>query len=157
MAIPEPIPKRSDERKIARNAALLQIGHEGVMLQRVIDVMQHVKTLARKTLNGTIGQADASDGTPPSEGEDVGVNIGNETHFHLESPNKSNPPPAIAGAASNGIMKYLAAFVSGGALVVAGNLLSAINSTPTTQPLPVPPPPFVDTDTDNTVRLHLPP
>lgn len=78
MAVAEPIPKRSDERKLARVAALLRIGHEGLVLDKIQRQAAHVMKLAQWTASGS------EDGMQSDAEDDMGCNIGNENHYHIE-------------------------------------------------------------------------
>ena len=107
MAIAEPIPQRTDERKIARMAALLRVGHEGVMLDGVQRKAAHVLNLAKWAASGS------EEGMPAAQDDDMAVNIGNEIHYHQTSENtigtaaKRTAPLLLAAAAGVvGVLAY---------------------------------------------------
>lgn len=169
-SIPEPIPVRSDERKIARNRALLLLGHEGVMLDKVQQQARYLMDVAKGARDGTLGKKPAETQTEtdttesPDEEDQMGVNIGNETHFHLPitesqkpttpapAPAPSLPAPVAAVPAAVATANPLLGALMGGALVLGGAAVGAL--WPDSDP---PATVNMDTDTDTLYQYHLPP
>ena len=91
--------------KLLRNWAYTRLGHEGMMLDRIDRQGRIVEVLARNTATG-----DLSDMQGWPEGDDMGVNIGNEIHYHntqspqlapqpIETPTPPTQQPAPSPAA----------------------------------------------------------
>lgn len=76
-ATAEPIPKRSDVQKIARNVALKHLTHEGIMLEKIMRQNRMAEKIADVAATGK------ADSIVPEE--DMGVAIGNEYHEHNEN------------------------------------------------------------------------
>lgn len=71
--------------KLKRNWANARLGHEGMMLEKIMRQNRFVEVSARNAMTGTPGD---TNGLPSmsGEGDDMGVNIGNEIHYHVTSP-----------------------------------------------------------------------
>lgn len=152
-AATEPISQRSDERKIARNAALTRLAHEGVMLDGIVKKQAHVLRLAKWAASGSQEGLPQAREDSPEQVDDMGVNIGNETHNHFQIEMKEQPPqPTLTEKAKSGAWKLILSAVAGGGLVALGGLLGQLWN----RPQPAPAPPAVDTDTDSTLDLYLP-
>jgi hypothetical protein len=135
------------------------------MLDKVQQQANHLLNLAKQAAGGS---ATDKQSEAPEEEEQMGVNIGNETHNHFDIQMKVEPeavaakPPASPPASPPAIPAPIAAIpaaiapanpllaaVLGGALVIGGAAVGALwpsgDSVNT------------DTDTDTTYELHLPP
>ena len=97
------IPTQQDNKwdKLLRNWAYTRLGHEGMMLDKIDRQNRIVEVLARNAATGDVGDVR---GWP--EGDDMGVNIGNEIHYHgthaqqastqsAEAPKPAAPSPAV--------------------------------------------------------------
>ena len=116
----------AQRQKFELDWARMRLGHEGMMLAKIQRQNRIVEHVAAQTRDGKF-----TGGPVPSvpEGEDMGVNVGNETHNHYES--KSRPLGSL------------------GKLIVAASLLAggAGAGVVVNQLLPSAPPAAVDTDT----------
>lgn len=97
------IPTQQDNKwdKLLRNWAYTRLGHEGMMLDKIDRQNRIVEVLARNAATGDVGDVR---GWP--EGDDMGVNIGNEIHYHntqspqpTETPTQQTQQPAPSPAA----------------------------------------------------------
>lgn len=92
-------------RKDARNAALLKLGHEAVVMDKYMRQNKIVENTV-KGLQEQAGYNTGSDGQSTGEEEDMGVSIGNETrtetHYHYPEQQTSKPnnllPAAVLAA-----------------------------------------------------------
>lgn len=116
------------KRRDARNAALIRMGHEGIMMEK--HMRQH--KIVENTVKGLQEQAGykTSHNEESSSGEeDMGVNIGNEskteTHYHYPQP----PQDESDKSKSNNWIP--ASILAAGALTGAGLYF---NEPPTPQP-----------------------
>jgi hypothetical protein len=88
--IPEPIPRRSDIAKGLRTVYLNRVAHMGMMLDKVNRQNRRAERIEKFAATGDVKTLDA----PESEEEDMGVNIGNEFHFHEQAPATAKPEAA---------------------------------------------------------------
>lgn len=121
------------KKKDARNAALLRMGHEGVMMEK----MMRQNKIVENTVKGLQEQAgyptSAADPNSPSEEDDMGVNIGNETktenHYHYQQP--AQPQPEHQTSKQSNLVP--AAILAAGALTGAGLYFSKPDPAPPSQ------------------------
>jgi hypothetical protein len=133
---PETEKPKTWRQKFLRNWMNTRLGHEGMMLDKILRQNRIVEQLAAQTRNGKF-----SGGPTPSvpEGEDMGVSIGNEIHHHYGSkPQATVKPPSVLGK-----LLVAASLLAGGA--GAGVLASQL--------LPGDVPAAVDTDTISDVTF----
>jgi len=84
--IPEPIPKRSDIAKGIRTIYLNRVAHMGMMLEKMNRQNRRVERLEKFAATADVKDLDA-----PEDEEDMGVNIGNEFHYHGITPQAALP------------------------------------------------------------------
>jgi hypothetical protein len=92
--IPEPIPKRSDIAKGIRTVYLNRVAHTGMMLEKMNRQNRRVERLEKFAATADVKDLDA-----PEDEEDMGVNIGNEYHYHGTTPQAAlpnQPEPAVS-------------------------------------------------------------
>src|SRR5690242_17641268 len=93
--IPEPIPKRSDIVKGIRTVYLNRVAHMGMMLDKMNRQNRRVERIEKFAATGDPKTLDA----PDEENEEMGVNIGNEYHYHgILPPDAPQPAPAVTPA-----------------------------------------------------------
>ena len=100
--------------RLKRGWGNVMLAHEAASLDRLQKQAALVNRLVRKTQNGTLGRptVEAED----AEGDEMGVRIGDETHFYAAPPNHA--PRAIGWA-----LAAATALLTGGAGLVTGWLL----------------------------------
>lgn len=88
---PDPIPRRSDVAKILRTWALDKIAHTGIMIARTNRNLHKAERIQKFAVTG-----DPNDLLTPEGEDDMGVNIGNEIHYHYQgsTPGESVATPA---------------------------------------------------------------
>jgi len=102
--------------KLLRYWGYARLGHEGMMLDKIQRQTRIVEVLARNAATGDVEDMRGWPGT--GDGDDMGVNIGNEIHYHggngAERPSTALPataeqpkknwllPLALAGALGTG-------------------------------------------------------
>lgn len=77
--VTEPIPKRSDVAKGVRTVYLNRVAHMGMMLDKMNRQNRRVERIEKFAATGKLEDLES-----PEEDEDMGVNIGNEIHYHYE-------------------------------------------------------------------------
>lgn len=119
------------KKKDARNAALLRMGHEAYMLDKITKQDKIVQNTV-KGLQEEAGYTNSADPDSPSEEDDMGVSIGNETktenHYHYQQPpepqvNQTNKPNNLIPAS----------ILAAGALTGAGLYFSKPDPAPPSQ------------------------
>lgn len=165
MAIPEPIPKRSDVQKGLRTVYLNRVAHMGMML----DKMQRNQAAAER-LQKFAATSDVNDLTAPAEDQDMGVQIGNEIHYHQylgngEATETDEPatipiggaaepqPSPLWGAGPKQLNWWQKGLIGAGALGSGIGLAAIANEYYHGHPKP---PAVVDTDTDSVVLTDFP-
>lgn len=101
----EPIKKRSDVEKIIRTVALDRVAHFGMMLEKVNRQNRQVERIGKFAATGKVEDLSAP---AAEEGEDMGVNIGNEYHFHDGSTQQAPAPAPVQESAEEIALKILA-------------------------------------------------
>lgn len=112
----EQIKPLSWQERLKKNWADVRLAHEGMMLDKIGKQNQIVRDSIRKIQGGDM----------QSEGDDMGVNIGNEIHYHQES--QTNSPikslasklaPYVIGALGAGVVGIGVAALSDKAMPAA--------------------------------------
>lgn len=177
--IEEPIPKRSDIEKGLRTIYLNRVAHMGMMLDKVNRQNRRAERIEKFASTGEVKDLQAP---PDEENEDMGVNIGNEYHYHgiappdmpAAAPVKDSTskaakkkatieeiaavvaskiqPAAVAPVAADPWRKWLYAALAAAALSAGAGTPLALYFS-SKQPTP---PPVVDTDTDTSTDVIFP-
>lgn len=161
MAIPEPIPKRSDTHKVIRTAALNRIAHFGMMLDQV-----QKKQLTADKIFKFAASGDTNVLTAPAEEQDMGVQIGNEIHYHYsgngEALEQEEPatipiggttePEPLSGAGPRKLNWWQKGLIGAGALGSGLGIAAIANEYYHGHPKP---PAVVDTDTDSITEIDF--
>lgn len=134
--IPEPIPKRSDIAKGVRTVYLNRVAHMGMMLEKVNRQNRRVERLEKFAATGDVKDLDA-----PEDEDDMGVNIGNETHYHITETHNTQPP---SESPLKSVVAKCAPYVAGPLLGAAGVVAWQWYTSKPTAPAPV----VVGSDTD---------
>lgn len=165
MAIPEPIPKRSDVQKGLRTVYLNRVAHMGMML----DKMQRNQAAAER-LQKFAASNDVNDLNAPAEEQDMGVQIGNEIHYHqymgngeaVEQEEPATIPisgtaepatPPLWGAGQKQLNWWQKGLIGAGALGVGLGAGAVAKEYYYGTPKP---PAYVDTDSDTVVETDFP-
>jgi hypothetical protein len=96
---------------------MVRLGHEGMMVDKILKQNNEVMKVAKQSREGTLGQPDDS-----QEGKEVsGVNIGNkyETHYHNEQEFKEAAPETKVPAAIPEAVKNATEGLSKGKAIAA--------------------------------------
>lgn len=144
--IPEPIPKRSDVTKAKRNVFLRHLAHEGIMIDRVNRNLHNAERLQTFAATGNTDDLKA-----PPEDDEMGVNIGNEYHYHGTQP----PAPVTPAIAAVQTMKTASSWLPK-ALVVLSLLGGGTGIGYVINDLLKPVAASNDTDTDTTTEIDFP-
>ncbi len=142
----EPTEQLSWKEKIARNWFNVRLGHEGMMLDKIQQQQKRVFEIADRAANGTTGKPSQSAGD-----DDMGVNIGNEIHYHgvqqAASTVTNTGTPGLSTAAKAALVVALLGG-AGGVGYAAADLLkpepAVVQGTDT------------DTDTDTITEMDFP-
>ena len=128
--IQEPVQKPWRE-KLLRNWMFARLGHEGMMLGKIVRQNRMVEDLARCAATGDLSKMGET-----MDEDDTGVSIGNETHNHYQASQSSKVWPVLAAA-----------------LLGGGLVLAAMQFLP--DETPEKPPAVTDTDTDTVNRYDV--
>jgi hypothetical protein len=115
-SIPEPIPERDDITKAKRQVFGRHIAHEGIMLDRV---QRQLRTAEKMQKFAATGDPKDLEWTAEDEA-DMGVNIGNENHFHIETKEQSQAATSSAPTAVTAAKSVWPAAVVGASLLASG-------------------------------------
>lgn len=149
------------ERINKRRLEMDLLGHNAMMLDKIHKETE-INRMGLRALQRGSAQADPEiDG---DKDEDMGINIGDQTHYHImgnpDAPAASQPTasiPAAAVAAAPGLLAKAVPYVAT-ALLTGGAVLGGVSliNRPTT-PTPATPttPGFVDTNTDTTTQIGI--
>lgn len=162
--VQEPIPKRSDVAKGIRTVYLNRVAHMGMMLDRVQRAQARAERLQDFAASGDTGTLEA-----PAEEQDMGVNIGNEYHYHVLTDTTPEPapptevtPPAVepatepplweAGPQTKPLNWWQKGLIGAGALGSGIGLAAIANEYYYGRPRP---PAVIDTDTDSITEIDF--
>lgn len=158
--IPEPIPDRSDIDKGVRTVFLDRVAHVGMMLEKMQRQNRRVERLEKFAATGEVADLEV----PANEEDGMGVNIGNENHYHVElkeppaSPTvtPAQPVPVPTASTGNGMLPTLlvgAAMLAGGAGLgyIVNDLLRPTPADTTPSPTT-----GTDLDTDTVMVVDFP-
>jgi len=110
---PDPSGLRAGLDWVGKHWPRVRLGHEGVMLARVQRVQRIGELIAK---NAITGKVDNTDGWPDGEGNEMGVDIGDEIHNHYYPAAPEPEKPAKA----SGIVGTLAKAALAAALLGSG-------------------------------------
>ncbi|MFH1184690.1 MAG: hypothetical protein V1755_06580 [Chloroflexota bacterium] len=83
--------------ELKQNWANVRLAHEAMMLDKLQHDGRLIRRLARKTQDGTLGQATAE--PEDAEGDEMGVSIGNTIYYGQPNPvPTTSPPPPVTPA-----------------------------------------------------------
>jgi hypothetical protein len=145
--IQEPIPDRDDKWKAKRLVFLRHLAHEGLMLDKVSRQNRRVERMEKFAATGNVSDLDA----PEEATEEMGVNIGNENHYHVVQPAaQSAAVTTPASPAANGVVSKLVPLALAAGLGAAGPLAWFFSKPPTPAA-----PPAVTVPSESDWRLGL--
>jgi hypothetical protein len=130
--------------KLLRNWANMRLGHEGMMLDKITRQNRIVEVLARNAATG-----DVSDVSGWPEGDDMGVNIGNEIHYHGGNPAPVQPMEKTPAPTASKVLPWILAAAA--ALGGAGLTSVLLDREPAVKPSVVAPVDFPQYDVEKWV------
>jgi hypothetical protein len=86
----DPIRERSDIAKAKRNVFHRHLAHEGIMLDRMVRQLGTAERMQKFAVSGNTEDLKPT----PEEIEDMGVQIGNEIHYHVARGDTTSTLPA---------------------------------------------------------------
>jgi len=105
------------EKKDVRNAALLKtIGHEAM----VMDKIMRQNKIVENTVHGVQNQSGMDTSNPSGDEEDMGVSIGNETHYHYQQQTPVPPKQDANNTSSKNNWGIPVSIIAAGAMTGAG-------------------------------------
>lgn len=96
---------------VAKHWARVRLGHEGMMLEKIQRQNRIVEVNARNTMTG---KSDDVTDWPKSEGDEMGVDIGDEIHNHYYPPSPATETSAKKPATTLAKAALAAALLAGG-------------------------------------------
>lgn len=151
--IPEPIPERSDITKAKRHVFNRHLAHEGLMLDKMQRQIRHTERLQKFAATGDVKHLEPPEG---EEDDGMGVNIGNENHWHIEMKEQPKAPQATAPTVVSAAKSIWPTLLLAGSMLGGGAGLGYIIHEflkPQTNPASVA---GIDTDTDTIVEMDFP-
>lgn len=157
-ALPTDDPLRVGVGWVAKHWPRIRLGHEGMMLDKIDRQRQIVEQLAQNQMTGNYTNTELWPKADDGNGEDMGVKIGDEIHYHTTTTQPAAPQPATpVESTSSKLLPYLLAAALAGGSGLGGALLATQLAKPATTVIeqPVVQQPNIDTDTDTQYELRI--